>query len=513
MKSRILCLALLGWLPAASAAAADPGASRAGRIFEVGAGGRALGMGSAYTAVARDATSLYYNPSGLGLLDGRQAILMHALLYGGAAYDYLGYAQNFGSLPGGWGLQALRLGVDGAESRDANNVAGGSFGYSETGLGLGFGMRGFLLPDLSLGGGLKVLQRSLPGASDRLFGLDLGAQYGPFLGERITLGFVAHNALKKSSGDTADTLPTTLRAGMAYHVFSTLSLSLDLANDGGYGVGGEYGVGIVFLRAGYAPEGLTFGGGVKLKEAFAIDLAVVNNSTLGMSERVSAGYRFGPVSPRRQETYASEYLANAQGELDTRHYFQASQSLDSALGVDSGIAPEWKRKGARLKHLVVGIGPLNEEEQAVLEAQTEAAGLAHRAVSSYLSGQDAEALLLAEVAASQRDPTFVKFMQSMAQATSQAIARDDVLAPALFVAERDKRAVNAIYTQRYDVAIRACKEALLINPEDPLTWTRLGSALFASGDKTKARVAYQKALSYDPSNEKLKDFIEQYLKQ
>jgi cytochrome c-type biogenesis protein CcmH/NrfG len=52
-----------------------------------------------------------------------------------------------------------------------------------------------------------------------------------------------------------------------------------------------------------------------------------------------------------------------------------------------------------------------------------------------------------------------------------------------------------------------------VSPEDSVAWTRLGSAFLASGDKTRARAAYEKAMAYDPTNQKLKEFMDQYLKQ
>ena len=69
--------------------------------------------------------------------------------------------------------------------------------------------------------------------------------------------------------------------------------------------------------------------------------------------------------------------------------------------------------------------------------------------------------------------------------------------------------VDAIYRRNYDAAIRACKDALQLDPNNALAWTRLGSAYFASGDKTNAANAYKNALKLNPEDSKLRQFVTQ----
>ena len=158
MRSPALSVALL---VCAATAAGQTSGSQPGQIFEFGVSGRALGMGNAQTAITDDASALYYNPAGLGLLECRQAQALHAALYGGASFDSLDYGQNFDRNSGGWGLEVLRLALGGFEGYDASGSPTGSFGYSELGVGGGFAVNDVLLPDLSLGGALKLLDRSL----------------------------------------------------------------------------------------------------------------------------------------------------------------------------------------------------------------------------------------------------------------------------------------------------------------------------------------------------------------
>ena len=109
-------------------------AGEPGQLLDFGAGARSLGMGTAYTAIAQDATAAYWNPAGLAAVRRHEFNALHASLYGGATYDYLGYG-GLRAGPGVFGGTLARLGVDGAQLRDSNNQLLGSFGYSEIGAG------------------------------------------------------------------------------------------------------------------------------------------------------------------------------------------------------------------------------------------------------------------------------------------------------------------------------------------------------------------------------------------
>src|SRR5664280_725663 len=65
----------------------------AGEFMAIGIGGRPLGMGGAYVAVANDVTASYYNPAGLARINYPQISLMHDARFGNLEnYDYVGIA-------------------------------------------------------------------------------------------------------------------------------------------------------------------------------------------------------------------------------------------------------------------------------------------------------------------------------------------------------------------------------------------------------------------------------------
>ena len=73
--------------------------SEAGAIFLlIAPGARAGGMGEAQVAVANDAYASYWNPAGLGFLDGQELALMHVNWLPGLAddlyYEFLAFLPN-----------------------------------------------------------------------------------------------------------------------------------------------------------------------------------------------------------------------------------------------------------------------------------------------------------------------------------------------------------------------------------------------------------------------------------
>ncbi len=85
----------------------------AGDFMAIGVGGRPLGMGGAFVAIANDVTAGYYNPAGLALINYPEISLMHDERYGSLVnYDYAAVAIPYDT-DMSFGLSIMRLGVDG----------------------------------------------------------------------------------------------------------------------------------------------------------------------------------------------------------------------------------------------------------------------------------------------------------------------------------------------------------------------------------------------------------------
>src|SRR5512142_979885 len=75
MKNRLLFLPIL--LLCTSGILHAQAGSTGLAFLKLGAGGRALGMGEAFTSLATDPSATYYNPSGISYSGGPQLLIMH----------------------------------------------------------------------------------------------------------------------------------------------------------------------------------------------------------------------------------------------------------------------------------------------------------------------------------------------------------------------------------------------------------------------------------------------------
>lgn len=90
----------------------------AGAFMADGGGARALGMGSAFVAVADDASATFWNPAGLMSLQKRQVLAMHSERFGDLIdRDFASYVHPLRGEQGSWshgafGFSIIRLGID-----------------------------------------------------------------------------------------------------------------------------------------------------------------------------------------------------------------------------------------------------------------------------------------------------------------------------------------------------------------------------------------------------------------
>ena len=305
MKRIAICLILA----LTSAARAQTG-HYAGDPLLIGAGARALGMGSAYVALGSDATAVYWNPAGLAHVSPKREIhLQHAEQFGGSVNHDV-FAARVPIFKGGMGVGIVRAGVDGialTSLEDPNRPIGpdnrpvitDEIGTTDYVFRLAYGRR--ITDKLHLGAGVKLIRRGLGVGTGTGIGIDFGALYFPIAALRIgaTLRDLTKTRIAFPDGIT-DGISPSLLVGAAFQraipggeITACASTRLndqkptrETARSIQLGV--EYRLRQrVAFRLGRRDGHFTAGTGLQLKR-FGIDLAILEHDQLDNTYRISA---------------------------------------------------------------------------------------------------------------------------------------------------------------------------------------------------------------------------------
>ena len=308
---RAIALMLLVSL-SGSAAAYEPGT--AGLLFlRLGVGERAAAMGEAYTALANDATALYWNPAGLASLENTQLHLMHNEWLSSVRQEFAGiaHATDYGSFAFGF----TGLSMDEIERRESGLPSSQPLGhFSAFDIALHAAYARVLPSGLEAGVGVKWIYSRLDEENAKGFLVDLGLRLDSTI-PGLSFGAALLNyGGKFSYVDEEFDAPLTIKFGAAqllpYHpatgdirvAYDLLLLSdSDTESDAELGTsksttarhhfGVEYDFhGIAALRAGYKAgydsQGLSFGGGLRWG-SFVFDYAFLAvDNDLGNAHRM-----------------------------------------------------------------------------------------------------------------------------------------------------------------------------------------------------------------------------------
>jgi hypothetical protein len=286
----------------------------AGEFLALGTGARALALGSAYVALADDATAGYWNPAALATLKDRQVHLMHAERFSGLVQnDYMALALT-GKRIHGLSFSLIRVGVDDIEfttlqdpgrplSPENRPVVSSTVSSSDYAFYLSGGHR--LSSRLALGSSLKLIYRSVGSYNAYGFGLDLGLRF------RLTPGIALAANLRDITTTpivwdtkTTDKIQPSVLLGMAYtHSLAGGRATVGIASRAGgnatdesgaepLNAGIEYWYKDIALRAGFEDTRQSLGIGLRPHKRLALDIAYLQHDELEATYRFSAGFHF-----------------------------------------------------------------------------------------------------------------------------------------------------------------------------------------------------------------------------
>ena len=271
-------------------------------FLKVGVGGRAVGMGEAYTSMAADPSATYYNPAALSLTENAQLMLMHKEWIQGVKTEFISGTTAFDRLRLGIGLNETS--IDDIEVRTVPGPPLETFTARNAAIGLSASYQ--LDPAWSVGVTGKFLYEKIYAYDASGYGIDFGTVYTtPW---KIRLGAAVANLGSMNALEyQASTMPTTIRGGASYatpveSLDGMLTLSSDVVSFTAEGtthlhLGGELEFSHAFsLRAGYQTgydaKNFSAGAGVRYG-LLQFDYAFVPfKEELGSTHTISLGIQF-----------------------------------------------------------------------------------------------------------------------------------------------------------------------------------------------------------------------------
>ncbi len=314
LSNRTLIPLILWTLSASSVIAGDQQGTRAYPFLRIGTDARAMGIGSAYTAIAVGPGGMDWNVAGIAGLN-RPAVTTSFLDYGlsGVGAGSIAFVQPMGTRGSvGVGVRYFRVG-DIPTTTEANPTGEGLGNFSSTDIAARLAFAYRLTPGLHAGISGSVISGSI----DDRGSFGLSSDYG-LLWNRAPAGLRLGAALRNVGTQTSayfeivDPMPTELSFG-ASRPFPGSGLLIGIDYNWSVDWEGTVDLGVewtpvtdFFLRAGYNGRGAelrdsseeagiagyTFGLGFRKVRAFAIDYAYASLADLGGTNRVSFTWEF-----------------------------------------------------------------------------------------------------------------------------------------------------------------------------------------------------------------------------
>ncbi len=180
--------------------------------LRIGVGGRAVGMGEAFSAVSNGAISTYWNPAGLVETDRYELVTAHNKWLFDVSSEFISFASNRGYYVLGLSFYYMDMGK--IEARTFRNEKDpiGFFRANDISLGISFAKK--IKKEFDIGVTLKYLYEKIYMEKSSGYAFDIGMRYHLFK-DFIDTGIVIKNlGTMTKMRNKKISLPTTYRAGI-----------------------------------------------------------------------------------------------------------------------------------------------------------------------------------------------------------------------------------------------------------------------------------------------------------
>lgn len=279
----------------------------AAKFLSVGVGPRANAMGGAFSAVGNDASSMYWNPAGIGSIKSYQGIFTYSKLFAGINLNYFGIVTPIEGI-GNFGVSVTALNYGQMEITTELDPEGIGTTFSAGSYAFGISYAKYITQDFAIGVTVKYIRENIYNSSADGFAVDIGTMFNtPFWGIKFASSITNFGTKMQMSGNdllvrydqnpnTAGNngsidanlatdqfeLPLRLQIGISRNFQFAEGYDFLIAVDAVYpndnkqwiNVGGELSMfdNLIALRAGYktlflkdSQEGLTLGFGINYK--------------------------------------------------------------------------------------------------------------------------------------------------------------------------------------------------------------------------------------------------------
>lgn len=279
------------------------------QFLKIGVSPRATAMGSAFIALANDATATYWNPAGMVDLTKTTVSLNHTIWAGDVDLDYATAVFTLPFIPGTWGVSARALTLDPQVERTVFLPEGTGRTFDAGDMSFGLSYAKFFTDKFSSGFTMHFIHSGLAEKSVNAFALDFGLIYR--IGLRgMRLGMMIQSlGAKVNYDDRESKMPTLFKVGLAVNAYqhgahqlqSVGEFSHPSDNQERMNIGLEYSFNqFFFLRGGanigYDAHGAAAGFGLIIDTSqtsnLGVDYAWTDLGYLGNIHRISLGFSY-----------------------------------------------------------------------------------------------------------------------------------------------------------------------------------------------------------------------------